>query len=61
MVIVPCVAQTAEGVSVPAEATVESLFDDFVHYARLGRFTTADAFAKALLAHPDADPIDVLG
>jgi hypothetical protein len=35
-----------------ADATVESLFTDFLHYARLGQFTAADAHAKALLAHP---------
>ena len=43
-----------------ADATVESLFADFVHYARLGRFSAAEGFAKALLAHPDLDPVKVL-
>ena len=46
--------------TVPSDATVESLFDEFLHYARLGRFTTADAFAKALLEHPDMTPLKVL-
>lgn len=49
-----------EGVEVPAKAGAEDLFKDFLHYAKLGRFTTADAFARALLAHPDATPSAVL-
>jgi len=48
------------GVSVPADATVETLFTDFLHYARMGRFTMADAHAKALLEHPDLDPVKLL-
>ncbi len=43
-------------VIVPSDATPESLFTDFLHYARLGRFTAADAYAKALLAHPELEP-----
>lgn len=41
-------------------ATVESLYTDFVHYAKLGRFTAADAFAKSLLEHPDLTPTGLL-
>lgn len=50
--------QTADTATeaVPADATPKSLFVDFLHYARLGRFTLADAYARALLAHPDLDP-----
>lgn len=44
----------------PADANVASLFRDFLHYARLGRFTAADAYARALLTHPDLDPLDLL-
>ncbi len=47
-------------IRVPADATVESLFRDFLHYARLGRFTAADAYARTLLAHPELDPIKIL-
>lgn len=36
------------------------LFKDFLHYARLGRFTEARAFAKQLLELPDLDPEQVL-
>ncbi len=43
-----------------SEDTVESLFVNFLHYARMGRFTMADEYARALLAHPDLDPIAVL-
>ena len=32
-----------------------SLFGDFLHYARLGKFIEAEAYAKKLLAHPDAN------
>jgi HEAT repeat protein len=46
--------------TVAADASLESLFTDFLHYARLGRFTMADAFAKALLEHPDLDPVKLL-
>ncbi len=45
---------------VPEDASVQAMFRDFVHYARLGRFTAADAFAKALLEHSDLDPVEVL-
>jgi HEAT repeat protein len=51
---------TDSGIQIPADATVESLFRDFLHYARLGRFTAADAYAKTLLAHPELDPVVVL-
>lgn len=46
--------------TIPEDATVESLFNDFLHYARLGRFAMAEAYAKALLAHPDLDPVALL-
>lgn len=49
----------ATKVEVPADASVQDLFTDFLHYARLGRFTTADAYAVALLNHPKLDPIAV--
>lgn len=53
-------ARAATGVTVPADATIESLFRDFLHYALMGRFTLADAYAKELLARPDLDPVDLL-
>ncbi len=62
----PAVAQTesrndaVSGIDIPTDATIESLFTDFLHYARMGRFTTADAYARALLAHPNLDPVKVL-
>lgn len=46
--------------SVKAEATVESLFRDFMHYARIGRPETARSFAEALLKHPDLDPVKLM-
>lgn len=50
----------ARSVRIPPEATVESLFRDFLHYARMGRFSVADTYAEALLAHPDLDPVAVM-
>ncbi|MBU0719334.1 MAG: HEAT repeat domain-containing protein [Planctomycetes bacterium] len=47
-------------INIPAGATGESLFKDFMHYARMGRFTAADAFARALLAHPELDAVTIL-
>ncbi len=47
-------------IKVPAGASVEALFADFIHYARVGRFQTADAFAQALLAHPELEPVTIL-
>lgn len=49
----------APKVEVPADASVQDLFVDFLHFARLGRFTTADAYAIALLNHPKLDPVAV--
>ena len=43
-----------------ADATVESLFTDFLHYARLGRFTVAASFGKSLLSHPKLGPAVLL-
>ncbi len=51
---------SSPSVTIPAEATVESLFADFMHYARLGRFTASDAYAQALLDHPDLNPLTLL-
>lgn len=42
------------------DATVESLFVDFLHFATLGRFTAANAYAEALLRHPNLDPRELL-
>ncbi len=46
--------------SIQAEATVKSLFKDFVHYANIGRFRTARSFAGALLNHRDLDPVALM-
>lgn len=56
----PGTADTSPVIQTPTDATTESLFRDFLHYARLGRFTAADAYARTLLAHPELDPIKVL-
>lgn len=41
-------------------AAVETLFEDFVHFARLGKFELAEAYARQLLDHPDLDPVKLL-
>ncbi|MCH7808652.1 MAG: HEAT repeat domain-containing protein [Planctomycetes bacterium] len=59
---VPASAQQGgdAAVAIPADATPASLFTDFLHYARLGRFTMADTYARALLARPDLNPVELL-
>ena len=44
-------------VRIPVGATAESLFKDFVHYAKMGRFQLADGYAQSLLVHPELDPV----
>ncbi len=51
-------APQAKGDQPPAE--VARLFNDFLHYARLGKFTEAEAFAKKLLEHPETDGLTLL-
>lgn len=54
------VARAEDGADVEKTAQVASYFNDFLHYARLGKFTEAQAFAEKLLALPDLDPLMVL-
>jgi len=42
------------------ESSVASLFEDFLHFARLGKFQEARAFATTLLEQPDLDPVELL-
>ena len=42
---------------VSRDASIDSLFVDFLHYAQVGRFTLADAFATKLLEHPELDAV----
>ncbi len=41
-------------------AKLQSLFEDFLHYARLGKFTEARAQAEELLDDPDLTPLRML-
>ncbi len=41
-------------------AEIASLFNDFLHFARIGKFTHAEAFAEKLLKHPDLTPQSLL-
>lgn len=45
---------------IASDATVETLFKDFLHYARLGQFVMADSQAKALLVHPELKAVTVM-
>lgn len=40
--------------------SVASLYADFLHFSRLGKFTEADAYGKQLLEHPDLTPTKLL-
>ncbi len=62
MVAAPASAQTPTPPrgNTGSRPTVENLYKDFIHYAKLGRFNVADARAKALLAHPELDAVRVL-
>lgn len=51
---------TPAGSPAAPDLTVEQAFTDFLHYARLGRFTAADALAKTLLNHPDLNPAELV-
>lgn len=45
---------------ITSNASIDSLFTNFLHYARVGRFTAADAYAQALINHTDLDPVELL-
>ncbi len=48
------------GEAIDAQATVKSLFEDFLHYSVLGRFDLAETYADALINHADLDPVELL-
>ncbi|MCP4589536.1 MAG: hypothetical protein GY842_02205 [bacterium] len=57
------VEDAVEAADAPAddsEKGVQALFADFLHYARMGRFEEARAYATRLLDHPDLDPVELL-
>lgn len=61
MASAPLPAQTtAPAESQPAQETpnltLEQAFADYLHFARMGSFAKADAYAAALLARPDCKP-----
>lgn len=56
----PKPASNAPAVDLNQELTVENLFVDFLQSAIQGKFKQADALGKALLAHPDLDPVELL-
>ncbi len=53
-------AETDRTAPADAESSVASSFEDFLHYARLGKFEQARAFATQLLEYPDLDPMELL-
>ncbi|MCH7701997.1 MAG: HEAT repeat domain-containing protein [Planctomycetes bacterium] len=60
----PALGQAAgspvSGSSSSADDGLRSLYENFLHFARLGRFDAADAYAGSLLAHGDLTPIRLL-
>lgn len=42
------------------QRSLETVFDDFLHFAVLGRFDIADSLAGELLGHEDLDPVALL-
>ncbi|MBN1491338.1 MAG: hypothetical protein JXA69_15600 [Phycisphaerae bacterium] len=57
----PAVAQDAvpaeaPAVAVPGDLSLEQMFADYLHFAKMGRFREADAYATALLAREDCQP-----
>ncbi|MCK4659738.1 MAG: HEAT repeat domain-containing protein [Phycisphaerae bacterium] len=53
-------AETSPSTTVEGKSNVGSLFEDFLHYARMGRFQQARTCAVSLLRHPDLDPVELL-
>jgi HEAT repeat protein len=39
---------------------LETLFADFLHFVKMGRFDMANSFAAALLEHPNLDPLTMV-
>lgn len=60
----PALGQAAgspvSGSSSSADDGLRLLYENFLHFARLGRFDAADAYAGSLLAHGDLTPIRLL-
>lgn len=52
-------SQTVQSPS-PTGESIQDLYVNFIHYAKLGRFRLSDAYAQKLLNHPELDPSKVL-
>lgn len=57
--VAPARAQDTAAVDVPADASAEQLFNDAMHYFRIGRFEYGQAFLQAYL-DSSPQPLDVL-
>ena len=53
-------SETGRPAAADGEPGPATLFEDFLHYARLGKFREARAFAGRLLEHADLDPVKLL-
>jgi len=61
LLVVPASAQPDSQASLSqADLSPQQLFEDFLHFARLGKFDLADAYARRLLEQPDLDPVELL-
>ena len=47
---------TKPAVEVPGDISLEQMFADYLHFARMGRFAEAQAYARAMLARSDLKP-----
>ncbi|MGB0717074.1 MAG: hypothetical protein ACPGXK_14435 [Phycisphaerae bacterium] len=54
------VSAQSDGQNALSDVAPPKLFQDFLYYARLGRFTLADKHAEALLSHENLDPLQLL-
>jgi len=53
-------AQETQRAKAAPPAELAQAFNDFLHYARLGKFTEAKAFAQKVVEYPNLDPVDLL-
>ena len=53
-------AQDLDGAPSTGQEEVRVLYEDFLHFARLGKFTEANAYANRLLEHSDLSPATLL-
>ena len=56
----PAATEPAKAAAAELPGTVEALFADYLHFARMGKFDAAELYAVALLNHADCKPDSML-